>query len=103
MSRSHEDIVLNFFLSIFRTPFDEDSIYGFATVCFLNYVGASIFVVISVVIPLLFLILGLFCKTFEQHFGIMYAEMNELVGQNRTIDLKLSLIESIKFHNQIKE
>lgn len=90
-----------------RTPFDENTVHGFCVILFLNYVsGIVILLALVVVVPTLILTMGLFFNTFRKHFELMFANMNDLVGEHRPADyvlqLKSSLIEAINFHNRAR-
>lgn len=65
------------------------------------------YVTMTVLISSLILTTGLFFNTFRAHFGLMFENMSELVGEHRPCDyvvrLKSGLVEAIEFNNQAKE
>lgn len=104
---SHPPSKCQFILSTNRTPFNQSTNGGYCAVLAIELSTSSVYVAVTLTIATLFLSLGMFFNAFSIQFESMFRNMSELASRKRTrgsmVELKQSLIDAIKFHNQAKE
>lgn len=108
LSRYLQSIRLHFdSISDCSTPFDGDTMVGWATMFCCQVVNSSAYALIGISVTTFFFASGLFSKACAHNNRTIFAEISQLDPENTAIEVRLkwknSLIEAINFHNSTKK